>query len=65
MSPRALTLEVSEKDLAARQAAWTQAPRPAQRGYLSLFLNEVTQADEGCDFRFLAGTAPTPEPAIH
>ncbi len=62
---RTLTLEVSEKDLAARQAAWTQAPRPVQRGYLSLFLNEVTQADEGCDFRFLEGTAPTPEPAIH
>ncbi len=65
VAARTLTLEVSEKDLAVRQAAWTQAPRPVQRGYLSLFLNEVTQADEGCDFRFLEGTAPTPDPAIH
>ena len=65
VAARSLTLEVSEKELAARKAAWTQAPRPVQRGYLSLFLNEVTQADEGCDFRFLEGTAPTPEPAIH
>ena len=50
---RTLTLEVSDAELAARKAAWTQAPRPVERGYLSLFLNEVTQANEGCDFRFL------------
>ena len=62
---RTLTLEVSDEELAARRAAWQQAPRPVQRGYLSLFLNEVTQADEGCDFRFLHAGAPTPEPAIH
>ena len=63
---RTLTLDVSDKELATRQAAWKQAPRPVERGYLSLFLNEVTQADEGCDFRFLhhSGT-PMPEPAIH
>ena len=62
---RTLTLEVPDDELAARRASWAQAPRPVARGYLSLFLNEVTQADEGCDFRFLEGTAPTPEPAIH
>jgi len=25
----------------------------------------VTQADQGCDFDFLEGIAPTPEPEIH
>jgi hypothetical protein len=25
----------------------------------------VKQADEGCDFDFLEGTAPIPEPEIH
>jgi len=25
----------------------------------------VKQADEGCDFDFLEGTAATPEPEIH
>ena len=50
---RTLTLRVSDEDLATRQAAWTQRPPPTRRGYLSLFLNEVTQADEGCDFDFL------------
>jgi dihydroxy-acid dehydratase len=29
-------------------------------------LNEVTQADEGCDFRFLHNNGkPMPEPKIH
>jgi len=62
---RSLTLEVSDKELAARKTAWKQRPPQVLRGYLSLFLNEVTQADEGCDFRFLHAGAPTPEPAIH
>ena len=62
---RTLTLEVSDEELAARSAAWVHTPRRVDRGYLSLFLNEVTQADEGCDFRFLHAGTPTPEPAIH
>ena len=62
---RMLTLDVPENELAARQAAWKQRPPQVLRGYLSLFLNEVTQADEGCDFRFLHAGDPTPEPAIH
>lgn len=62
---RTLTLNVSPEELAARQAAWKERPPQILRGYLSLFLNEVTQADEGCDFRFLHAGAPTPEPKIH
>jgi dihydroxy-acid dehydratase len=63
---RTLTLNVSDEELTRRKAAWKPAPRKVDRGYLHLFLNEVTQADEGCDFRFLhhTGTA-TPEPRIH
>jgi dihydroxy-acid dehydratase len=63
---RTLTLEVSEEELARRRAEWKPAPRHYERGYGALFLNEVTQADEGCDFRFLHWNGqPTPEPAIH
>ena len=63
---RSLTLEVSDEELAKRKAAWKAAPRPVERGYLHLFLNEVTQADEGCDFRFLHNNGkPMPEPKIH
>ena len=66
VTARTLTLEVADEELARRRAGWKPAPRYYERGYGALFLNEVTQADEGCDFRFLhANGKPTPEPAIH
>jgi dihydroxy-acid dehydratase len=30
-----------------------------------MFAKHVTQADKGCDFDFLEGDAPIPEPEIH
>jgi dihydroxy-acid dehydratase len=35
------------------------------RGWTSLYLDNVTQADEGCDLAFLEGQQPTPEPDIY
>jgi dihydroxy-acid dehydratase len=65
VAARRLDLKVSETELACRRAAW-QAPAPKyRRGYGALFSEHITQADKGCDFRFLEGTAPTPEPEIH
>ena len=62
---RRLDLKVGEDELQRRRAAW-QAPQVKyQRGYGALFSEHITQANEGCDFRFLEGTAPTPEPEIH
>lgn len=62
---RKLNLKVGEDELARRRAAWT-APKPKyQRGYGAIFSAHITQANEGCDFRFLEGTAPTDEPEIH
>ncbi len=51
---RRLDLLVEEAELAARAAAWVKPPEPAgaERGYLRLFLDQVTQADQGCDFAF-------------
>ncbi|MGV3532184.1 MAG: dihydroxy-acid dehydratase, partial [Chthoniobacteraceae bacterium] len=62
---RRLELNITEEELAARQAAWSPRPVTCRRGFLSLFLNEATQADEGCDFGFLHAEAPLPEPEIH
>ena len=62
---RKLDLLVDEEELARRQAEWTQRPRRYTRGWTSLYLDQVTQADEGCDMAFLEGTAPTPEPDIY
>jgi dihydroxy-acid dehydratase len=62
---RTLELKVSDAELARRRAAWTKpAPRYA-RGFGALYQQHITQADQGCDFDFLEGTAPTPEPEIH
>ncbi len=50
---RELTLCVSDEEL-ARRASQQSVIRPsAQRGYLKLFLQSVTQADRGVDFDFL------------
>lgn len=62
---RRLDMQVDEAELARRRAAW-RAPAPKYpRGYGAIFSQHVTQANEGCDFRFLEGTAPIPEPEIH
>jgi dihydroxy-acid dehydratase len=62
---RALDLLVDSDELAARRAAWTPPPQHYQRGYGALFSEHVLQADEGCDFDFLAKDGVSPEPEIH
>src|SRR5699024_7241269 len=50
---RLFQLEVSEEELAARaEATSTPPPRPG-RGYHKLYVDNVNQAEEGCDFTFL------------
>ncbi|MFM7103146.1 MAG: L-arabinonate dehydratase [Verrucomicrobiota bacterium] len=61
---RRLHWDVSEAEIARRRADW-RAPAPRfARGYGRLFSEQVTQAHEGCDFRFLHHGPPTPEPDI-
>ena len=49
-----------------RKRAWKRRRHAKyERGYGAIFAQHVKQADEGCDFDFLEGTAPTPEPEIH
>jgi dihydroxy-acid dehydratase len=62
---RRLDLLVSDDEMTKRRAKWTKPGRRYERGYLALYAERVTQAHEGCDFDFLDGTAPTPEPEIH
>jgi len=65
VSGRRLDLLVAPEVLEQRKAGW-KAPAPKYtRGYTSLFLERVKQADEGCDLDFLEHGAPTPEPEIH
>jgi dihydroxy-acid dehydratase len=62
---RQLNLKVSEQELAKRKTAWKPPARKYSRSYGVIFAQHVKQADEGCDFDFLEGTAPVPEPEIH
>ena len=50
---RSLTLRVADDELARRRLAHPVVAPTAQRGYLKLFLESVTQADQGVDFDFL------------
>ena len=52
---RRIQLLVSDAELAKRRAEWT-APAPAlDSGYWKLYIDHVTQADEGADLDFLRG----------
>ncbi|MFE3827597.1 L-arabinonate dehydratase [Streptomyces sp. NPDC059092] len=61
---RSLHLDVPEEELTRRRAEWT-APEPRfQRGYGALYDEQITQADTGCDFAFLARPGEVPDPYV-
>jgi dihydroxy-acid dehydratase len=62
---RKLELKISDAEMAARRAAWQRPAPKYERGFGALYQQHITQADQGCDFDFLEGTAPTAEPEIH
>ena len=64
---RSIHLEVSEEELARRQAEWVAPPPRFGRGYGWMFNKHIKQADDGCDFDFLQTDfgAPTGEPSIY
>ena len=62
---RRIHLHVGEEEFSRRRAAWKPPPPKYPRGYGAMFSEHIGQADEGCDFDFLRGTEPIPEPEIH
>ncbi|MET0202777.1 MAG: L-arabinonate dehydratase [Casimicrobiaceae bacterium] len=62
---RKLHLHVGDDELARRRAAWKVPAPKFTRGFGALYQSHITQADQGCDFDFLEGTAATAEPEIH
>ena len=65
VAARTLTLVVGDEELEKRRADWQQPPAKYGRGYGALYLEHITQANEGCDFDFLEAGVATPEPEIH
>ncbi|WP_406263747.1 L-arabinonate dehydratase [Actinacidiphila glaucinigra] len=59
---RTLRLEVDDAELERRRAQWQAPPPRYGRGYGALYQDQITQADTGCDFRFLARPGEVPEP---
>lgn len=64
IAARTLNMDVSDEELARRRAEWQAPAQKYARGYTKLYLEHVTQADQGCDLDFLLGNAETPEPPI-
>jgi dihydroxy-acid dehydratase len=62
---KSINMRVSDEELARRRGAWRPHDGIYPRGYGKLYMQHIKQADEGCDFDFLEGTAPIPEPEIH
>lgn len=54
---RRLHLDVSDEELQRRKAAWKQPVPHLERGYVSLYINHVQQANTGADMDFLVGNS--------
>jgi dihydroxy-acid dehydratase len=61
---RSLNVLISDEEFAKRRAAWTPPKARYARGWAKLYVERVTQADEGADLDFLGGDALLEEPEI-
>ncbi|MFG2572104.1 L-arabinonate dehydratase [Streptomyces sp. NPDC048481] len=59
---RTLRLDVDDEELERRRARWTPPPARYERGYGALYTEQITQADTGCDFEFLARPGKVADP---
>jgi dihydroxy-acid dehydratase len=65
INARRIDLHVNEDELTQRRKAWHKPKIKHTRGYASMYIRNVNQADAGCDFDFMAGApGETPEPDI-
>lgn len=62
VAARTLRLEIPDEELERRRAEWTPPPPRYDRGYGTLYTEQINQADTGCDFAFLARHGRNPDP---
>lgn len=62
---RRIHWHVSDEEIERRRKNKPITKPIPKRGYGHLYAKHVTQADQGCDFDFLAGRSPGQEPGIH
>jgi dihydroxy-acid dehydratase len=59
---RSLNLLVADDELVRRRAGWAPPPPHAHRGWVRLYVDHVTQADQGADLDVLAGSSGSAVP---
>ncbi len=63
---RRIELKISDEEMAERKASWQPPVEKYPRSYTKMYIEHVTQANDGCDFDFLEYTGDAvPEPEIH
>lgn len=62
VAARSLRLDVDDTELERRRTQWTPPPVRYERGYGALYTEQITQADTGCDFAFLARPGTVQDP---
>jgi dihydroxy-acid dehydratase len=63
---RKIEVQISDEEMASRRAAWTPPADKYPRSYTRMYIQHVTQANDGCDFDFLEYHGEeVPEPEIH
>jgi dihydroxy-acid dehydratase len=62
VAARELSLDISERTMVLRREQWQPPAARFERGYGVLYTEHITQANEGCDFGFLARRGHNPEP---
>ena len=62
VAKRRLHLDVADKELERRRAAWKPPAPHTDRGYVRLYGEHVQQADRGADLDFLVGGSGAPIP---
>lgn len=65
VAARSIHLHVEDAEIACRLADYVPPPRDYPRGFGMLSARHIGQAENGCDFDFLEGTAAIAEPEIH
>jgi dihydroxy-acid dehydratase len=65
VAKRRIHLDITEAELARREAAWRQPAPRYERGYGAMFSHHIGQADAGCDLDFLQAAGVVAEPEIH
>lgn len=66
VAERKIAADVSEEEMSRRRESWSPPPEKYVRSYTKMYIEHVTQANDGCDFDFLEYSEKgVPEPEIH